>query len=170
MAVRTSAAHLALRALLHPVFAWPLCVRSSLPLHALHRQQLLLRYLDPNFDLVIDLGNRNTNLRPPNRRHHPPRLRSALCPDTNLSLTSSFRGSPRPARYFKLEPGRAPRPHNHHARRRPDARGDRAPRAPPHTPPRTQPRCDPTARHPSRRRHTSDGVVVILRGCRQGCW
>jgi hypothetical protein len=33
--------------------------------------------LDPNFDLFIDLGNRNTNPRPPNRRHHPPRLRSA---------------------------------------------------------------------------------------------
>ena len=35
-------------------------------------------------------------------------------------------------------------PHNHHARRRPDARGDRAPRAPPHAPPRAQPRRYPT--------------------------
>jgi hypothetical protein len=33
--VRTSAAHLALRARLHPVLAWPLCVRGSLPLRAL---------------------------------------------------------------------------------------------------------------------------------------
>ena len=33
--VRTSATHLALRALLHAVLAWPLCPRGSLPLRAL---------------------------------------------------------------------------------------------------------------------------------------
>jgi len=33
--VRTSATHLAPRAWLHPVLAWPLCVRGSLPLRAL---------------------------------------------------------------------------------------------------------------------------------------
>ena len=31
----TSAAHLALRAILDPVLAWPLCLRGSLPLRAL---------------------------------------------------------------------------------------------------------------------------------------
>jgi hypothetical protein len=82
--VRTSSAHLAPRAMLHPVLARPLCARASLPLRALHRWQLLLRYLDPSFDLVIDLGNRNTNLRPPNRRRPPRAHRSAA------SSTSSF--------------------------------------------------------------------------------
>ena len=33
--VRTSAAHLAPRAVLNPVLAWPLCLRGSLPLRAL---------------------------------------------------------------------------------------------------------------------------------------
>jgi hypothetical protein len=33
--VRTSATHLALRAILNPVLAWPLCLRGSLPLRTL---------------------------------------------------------------------------------------------------------------------------------------
>ena len=35
MTVRTPTTHLALRAILNPVLAWPLCVRGSLPLRAL---------------------------------------------------------------------------------------------------------------------------------------
>ena len=66
--VRTSAAHLAVRALLHPVFAWPLCARGYLPLRALLRQ-----LFSP---LLVDIGtvdNRNCNPHPrtPHRRRHP---------------------------------------------------------------------------------------------------
>ena len=68
-AVRTSTAHLALRAVLHPVLTRPLvilCRRSSLPLRALRR-----RLFSP---LLVDIGTVDTrncdpHLRTPHRRH-----------------------------------------------------------------------------------------------------
>ena len=68
--VGTSAAHLALRAILHPVLAWPLRGRGSLPLRALLRRLLLLlfalRYLH-----LGDAGVQPAEVRSPNRRHLP---------------------------------------------------------------------------------------------------
>ena len=64
--VRTSTAHLALRAVLHPVLARPLCWRGSLPLHALVH---LLR--DFHFDIgIVAVRNLPPDVRSPNRRHH----------------------------------------------------------------------------------------------------
>ncbi len=74
--MRTSAAHLALRAPLHPVLAWPLRGRGSLPLRALLRQQLLLRYLSFRLDLGDNIVNLYPHARPPNRRHPPRAHRS----------------------------------------------------------------------------------------------
>ena len=68
--VRTSAAHLALRARLHPVLAWPLCVRGSLPLRALRLQLFSPLLVDIG---TVDVRNWNPDLRAPNRRHPPTR-------------------------------------------------------------------------------------------------
>jgi|TARA_B110000305_G_scaffold199074_1_gene225525 hypothetical protein len=50
--VRTSAAHLALPARLHPVLAWPLCVRASLPLRALPLE-ICLFFVIPIYPIVV---------------------------------------------------------------------------------------------------------------------
>ena len=65
--VRTSAAHLALRARLHPVLARPEVLRGSLPLRA-----LLGRLLSPILVSIIgtvDIRNWNPHAWPPHRRH-----------------------------------------------------------------------------------------------------
>ena len=69
--VRTSAAHLALRPILHPVLAWPLCGRGSLPLRPLARRVLLL-FARPSLNLGDD-GAQLVEVGLPNRRHPPPR-------------------------------------------------------------------------------------------------
>ena len=89
--MRTSAAHLAPRARLHPVLARAEVPRGYLPLRALLRQQLLLRYLSlcgrgplplralrRQFfsPLLVDIGtvdirNWNRHPRTPHRRRHP---------------------------------------------------------------------------------------------------
>ena len=74
--VRTSAAHLALRPILHPVLAWPLCVRGSLPLHPLVRPIPIIR-LDIRLDVIraLHLGDAREQLVEvglPYRRHLPP--------------------------------------------------------------------------------------------------
>ena len=50
-----NAAHLALRAVLHPVLAWPLCGRASLPLHALLCRIHIIQQL--GLGLGLDLGS-----------------------------------------------------------------------------------------------------------------
>ena len=50
--VRTSATHLAPRALLNPVLARPLCVRSSLPLRALSLE-IRLFFVFPIYPIVV---------------------------------------------------------------------------------------------------------------------
>ena len=67
--VRTSAAHLAVRAVLHPVLARPEVHRGSLPLRAL-RRELLSRYIRVLY--ITDIRNVYPDFRPPNRRRHPP--------------------------------------------------------------------------------------------------
>ena len=89
--MRTSAAHLAPRAVLHPVLARAVVPRGYLPLRALLRQQLLLRYLSLCgrgplplralrrrlfSPLLVDIGtvdirNWNRHPRTPHRRRHP---------------------------------------------------------------------------------------------------
>ena len=52
--MRTSAAHLALRAILNPVLAWPLgilCLRGSLPLRALSLEMRL--FVFPIYPIVV---------------------------------------------------------------------------------------------------------------------
>ena len=65
--VRTSAAHLAVRATLHPVLARPVVPRGILPLRALRRQLLspCIRVL-----CIADIRNVYPDSRPPNRRRH----------------------------------------------------------------------------------------------------
>ena len=52
--VRTSATHLAPRALLNPVLAWPLCRRGSLPLRALSLEICLFSVFPIYPDVVSD--------------------------------------------------------------------------------------------------------------------
>jgi hypothetical protein len=66
--VRTSTAHLAVRALLHPVLARPLCGRGSLPLRALRRRLFSPLLVDIG---TVDIRNWDPHLRTPNRRRHP---------------------------------------------------------------------------------------------------
>ena len=65
--MRTSTAHLALRAVLHPVLARPVVPRGILPLRALRRQLLspCIRVL-----CIADIRNVYPDSRPPNRRRH----------------------------------------------------------------------------------------------------
>ena len=64
--VRTSAAHLAVRAVLHPVLARPVVPRGSLPLRA-----LLGRLVSPILVSIgtVDIRNCNPHAWPPHRRH-----------------------------------------------------------------------------------------------------
>ena len=68
--VGTSAAHLAVRPVLHPVLAWPLRARGSLPLHALLRHVLLLLFALRSLHLG-DAGVQPVEVRSPNRRPLP---------------------------------------------------------------------------------------------------
>ena len=68
--VGTSAAHLASRPRLHPVLAWPLRGRGSLPLHALLRRILLLLFAFRSLHLS-DAGAQPAEVGSPNRRHLP---------------------------------------------------------------------------------------------------
>jgi len=67
-AVRTSPAHLALRALLHPVLARPEVLRGYLPLRALRRQLVSPILVDIG---TVDIRNCNPHAWPPHRRRHP---------------------------------------------------------------------------------------------------
>ena len=111
--VRTTAAHLACRPGLHPVLAWPLCGRGSLPLRPLARR--VLRHLD----LDVHIRERPTHVRPPDRWHPNPAPRPSA-PRRNHRIhraapaTSAQRGSK------NLNIGRAPfgsRDHSARARR-----------------------------------------------------
>ena len=70
--VRTPAAHLALRAVLHPVLARPLCARGSLPLLALLRP-ITITGLDLHLSLELslsrDFGTDSLEVGAPPRRH-----------------------------------------------------------------------------------------------------
>ena len=68
--VGTSAAHLAVRPVLHPVLAWPLRVRGSLPLHALLPRILLLLFALRSLHLG-DAGAQPVEVGSPNRRPLP---------------------------------------------------------------------------------------------------
>ena len=68
--VGTSTAHLALRPILHPVLAWPLRGRGSLPLHSLLRRILLSSSLsDPSISAMLARSRSRSGS--PNRRHLP---------------------------------------------------------------------------------------------------
>ena len=84
--VRTSAAHLAVRAVLHPVLARPVVLRGYLPLRALLGQLLsrCIRVL-----CIADIRNVYPDSRPPNRRHHPPRGRRAHRSEEVMILTTT---------------------------------------------------------------------------------
>jgi len=64
--VRTSAAHLAARTLLHPVLARPEVLRGSLPLRAALRQLISALLIDID---ITDVHEVNPDVRSPNRRH-----------------------------------------------------------------------------------------------------
>ena len=64
--VRTPAAHLALRTLLHPVLARPEVHRGSLPLRAALRQLISPLIIDID---ITDVHEVVPDVRPPNRRH-----------------------------------------------------------------------------------------------------
>ena len=68
--VGTSAAHLAFRPILHPVLAWPLRGRGSLPLRPLLRRILLLISALRSLHLG-DAGAQPAEVGSPNRRHLP---------------------------------------------------------------------------------------------------
>ena len=74
--VRTSAAHLAFRPILHPVLAWPLRVRGSLPLRALLHNLLFLTLRVLDFTILVE---GHSHARPPDRRRRRRHPTLALC-------------------------------------------------------------------------------------------
>ena len=64
--MRTSTAHLARRAMLHPVLARPEVLRGSLPLRAALRQLISALIVDI---YITDVHDVDPDVRPPNRRH-----------------------------------------------------------------------------------------------------
>ena len=83
--VGTSAAHLAVRPILHPVLAWPLRARGSFTLRALLRHLLFptLRVLD--FAILVE---GHSHARPPNHRH--PSSRPEECSARQLPVIQNF--------------------------------------------------------------------------------
>ena len=82
--MRTSAAHLAVRAMLHPVLARPVVHRGSLPLRALLGQLLsqCIFVID-----IADIWNVYPDFRPPNRRRHPPAREVGPRSDSSLPFS-----------------------------------------------------------------------------------
>ena len=130
--VRTSAARLALRPILHPVLARPLHGRGSLPLRPLlrHLLSLTLRVLD--FAILVE---GHSHVRPPDRRLHRHEDRA---PRTACSSTSSTNRA-RVCEEVGIDSSQI-------ANLRSDARGFAAPpRAFAHRP--SSPRLDPRVAH-----------------------
>ena len=91
--VRTSAAHLALRAVLHPVLAWPLCVRGSLPLHPLVRPITITGldlYLVLELSLSRDFGTDSLEVGAPPRRHPVPNPSPPAAPARKCQPRANF--------------------------------------------------------------------------------
>ena len=91
--VRTSTTHLAPRALLHPVLAWPLCVRGSLPLRAL-LHPITITGLDPHLSLELslsrDLGTDPLEVGAPPRRHPVPNPSPPAAPARKCQPRANF--------------------------------------------------------------------------------
>ena len=133
-AVRTSAAHLALRTLLHPVLARPLVHRGSLPLRAALRQLISALLIDID---ITDVHEVVPDVRPPNSSSSPSRARRA--PEVNRSLltsstaqrdTLSFLGASghHGASATRAAAGADPRVHRRPGRQRRRHRARRSPR------------------------------------------
>ena len=92
--VGTSAAHLAVRPVLHPVLAWLLRGRGSLPLRPLLRRVLRHPHLD------VHIREHPTHVRPPNRWHPPPtpvqvpRRKICVSVERDTSIGGAEFGSP----------------------------------------------------------------------------